>query len=575
MPLHRRAGRRRLSAVTVVIVATTLVALALRLFQFTRPGFLTGITEYDDGTDLGSAIRLVHGWVPYRDFIMVQPPGITVLMAPVALATKSASTVVTMATGRVVTALASAAAVPGAGLLTRHRGVLATVVTCGVLAVFPDSLVAARTVLLEPWLVLFCLLGMIAVFDRDRFASQSRLLWGGVAFGFAGAVKVWAILPVVVVLAMTARTPRRALTFAAGVAAGFLVPVLPFALTAPLTFYRSVIVAQLIRSDVARIPDGYRLQRMLGLSHVPPLSTPVLTLIALITALIIVTAVVVAWRLTRQRPPMLDIFALATCLIVVVAFLWPADFYSHYAAFLAPFLALSIALPAGRLIDALGMARPPEAAPAAAARSAAAPAQPGVTLPQPQGILAQPQGTSTRSPSTPAQGDGSPRGRRARTRGRQWPGLLGKVAQVVAVLTVAVLAVLQASSERSLASAVPGADIAAVQRLIPPGACVLTDQVSYTIAINRFNSSVPGCSLMVDGVGSDYALSGGRNGLTGAGAVPAVQQLWLSAFEKAQYVWLTGQADRRIPWTPVLRSYFAAHFVRVGDHSGEVYVRRA
>jgi hypothetical protein len=560
---HRWAGRLRLSTVTVVIVATTLVALALRLFQFTRPGFLTGITEYDDGTDLGSAIRLVHGWVPYRDFIMVQPPGITVLMAPVALATKSASTVVTMATGRVLTALASAAAVPVAGLLTRHRGVLATVVTCGVLAVFPDSLVAARTVLLEPWLVLFCLLGMIAVFDRDRFASQSRLLWGGVAFGFAGAVKVWAILPVVVVLAMTARTPRRALTFAAGVAAGFLVPVLPFALTAPLTFYRSVIVAQLIRSDIARIPEGYRLQRILGLSHVPPLSTPVLTLIALITALIIVTAVVVAWRLTRQHPPMLDIFALATCPLVVIAFLWPADFYSHYAAFLTPFLALSIALPAGRLIDALGEVRPEVAPPVRSASQA----QPGTVPAQPQGIPAQ-------SLLTPARDDGSPRGRRAQTGGRRWPGLLGTVAQVVAVLTVAVLAVLQAGSERSLASAVPAADIAAVQRLVPPGACVLTDQVSYTIAINRFNSAVPGCSLMVDGVGSDYALSGGRNGLTGAGAVPAVQQLWLSAFEKAQYVWLTGQADRRIPWTPVLRGYFAAHFARIGDYSGEVYVRR-
>ena len=53
--------------------------------------------------------------------------------------------------------------------------------------------------LLEPWLVLFCLLGALAVFDGDRLAgSRRRLVWGGVAFGFAGAVKVWAILPVLV-----------------------------------------------------------------------------------------------------------------------------------------------------------------------------------------------------------------------------------------------------------------------------------------------------------------------------------------------------------------------------------------
>ena len=36
---------------------------------------------------------------------------------------------------------------------------------------YPDSMQAARTVLLEPWLVLFCLLGALAVFDGDRLAG--------------------------------------------------------------------------------------------------------------------------------------------------------------------------------------------------------------------------------------------------------------------------------------------------------------------------------------------------------------------------------------------------------------------
>ena len=155
----------------------TLVGLALRLYQLSRPGYLLGITEYDDGTDFGSAVRLVHGALPYRDFIMVQPPGITLLMAPVALATKTLGTVSGMAAGRVLTALASGAAIPLAGLLTRHRGLLAVSVACGILAVYPDSLLAARTVLLEPWLVLFCLLGALAVFDGDRLAAGRA--WSG------------------------------------------------------------------------------------------------------------------------------------------------------------------------------------------------------------------------------------------------------------------------------------------------------------------------------------------------------------------------------------------------------------
>ena len=64
------ARPRRLDGVTIVIVAATVLGLALRLYQLSRPGYLLGVTEYDDGTDFGSAIRLVHGYLPYRDFII-------------------------------------------------------------------------------------------------------------------------------------------------------------------------------------------------------------------------------------------------------------------------------------------------------------------------------------------------------------------------------------------------------------------------------------------------------------------------------------------------------------------------
>src|SRR6266487_5566770 len=343
-------------AIGTVIIVATLVGLALRLYQLSRPGYLLGITEYDDGTDFGSAVRLVHGALPYRDFIMVQPPGITLLMAPVALATKTLGTVSGMAAARVLTALASAAAVPLGGLLTRHRGLLAVTVACGILAVYPDSLQAARTVLLEPWLVLFCLLGALAVFDGDRLAGRRRLLWGGLAFGFAGAVKVWAILPVLVIIALTARRPRDAGRFAAGVAVGFLAAVLPFALLAPGTFYRGVILAQLVRADLARVPLGFRLQHMLGLTHAPQLPTPALVAIAAAVIVIIAGLSVLAVRLTHQAPPALEKFATATFALVAVAFLWPSDFYNHYSAFLAPFLALAIALPLSPVLAAPAVA---------------------------------------------------------------------------------------------------------------------------------------------------------------------------------------------------------------------------
>jgi hypothetical protein len=132
---------------------------------------------------------------------------------------------------------------------------------------------------------------------------------------------------------------------------------------------------------------------------------------------------------------------------------------------------------------------------------------------------------------------------------------------LTAAAPIVVLTVFQVIAEAHTYTSVPTAEIAAARRLIPPGACVATDQATYAIAIDRFVSTVPQCSLMIDGLGIDYALSGGRNPQTGAGRSPAVDAAWLSAFRAAGYVWLSIEAYRRIPWTPRLKAYFDSHFV--------------
>ena len=510
---------------TVVILAATVVGLGLRLYQLSRPGYLLGVTEYDDGPDFGSAIRLVHGHLPYRDFIMVQPPGITLLMSPVALLTKGLSTADGMAVARIVTAIAGGASVALAGLLVRHRGLLATTVACGLLAVYPPSIQAAHTVLLEPWLVLFCLAGAIAVFDGDQLTSSGRrLAWGGAAFGFAGAIKVWAVLPVAVVLLLAARRPRRAACYLGGVAAGFLIPVLPFFAAAPRTFYDSVIVAQLVRVDAVRTGLAFRLHEMTGLTDVSGLGPVALIIISVALVAAVAACSVLASRITRRPPPALEWFALGTSGLVVAVFLWPTDFYYHYAGFLAPFLALAIALPVSRLVTA---ARPP---------------------------------------------------------GERQAGVrsLTKPAVAVAGVAVIILGVVQFGAEAASraplsprTAGVPQIDVAAARRIIPPGACVLADQVSYAIAADRFISRVPGCSLMVDGVGTDYSLSGGRNAATGAGNSPAVRAAWLAALRPAQYVWLSPLARKRIPLAaPQVASYFHRHFVPVPGGTVGLYVRK-
>ncbi len=545
-PAGGSSVRSRLAAAgrdptTVVIVAATVLALGLRIYELSRPGYLFGLTEYDDGSYFGSAVHLVGGVLPYRDFIFVQPPGILLLMAPVALVAKVTGTAAGMAIGRVLTLLASAAGVVLVGLLVRHRGALAALIACGVLAVFPDAIAGAHTVLVEPWLVLFCLLGAVAVFDRDRLtASGRRLAWGGAAFGFAGAIEGWALVPVLVVLAISLPWVRRALTFAAGVAAAFLIAVLPFAVLAPGRFYQSLIVAQVgHRAAVLRVSVWARLKEMAGLSHanLPGRADllvthlhlrmhPTIVFTVVILVLLTVGGLAAEIAVTRRPPPPLDGFALATTALIVVLFMLPTQFHPHFAAFLAPFLGLAIALPAARLL----------------------------------------------TPRWESGQDGT--GQPARPAG----GTLAWVATGLAAALLVVFTIFQVRAEGQLQAfiAPTGPDsIAAFAQPIPPGSCVATDEVSFLILANRFVTNVPGCSPMVDGTGTDLALSRGGTPGTGAGRNPAVAAAWRQEFAHAQYAWLSALSRRRIAWSPALRAYFASHFVPVmSDSRGDVLYRR-
>jgi alpha-1,2-mannosyltransferase len=513
-------GPAWLTPVNLAIAVSTLVALALRAYLLVRPGVLT-VTQYDDGPYFGSAVRLVHGVLPYRDFAFVQPPGITLLMGPAGLISYLTGTAWGLVIARFLTVLAGAAAVTLAGLLVRHRGVLAVLLACGVLALYPPGAGASHTVLLEPWLVLFCLAGAVAVFDGDHVtAATRRLAWGGAALGFAGAIKAWAIVPVLVIAVLCLPNLRRVAVFVAGVAAGFLIPVLPFAIAAPRPFYDDVVVAQLARIGHRDIV-WHRLESMIGIPGAQNWTrgTVLAACLALVAFVLITQAA--AWLATRRPPPPLDWFATVSAALVVVIFLWPPYFASHYSAFLAPFLALALALPVSRLVAW---------ASAAGTRRHAAPGRTGL-----------------------------------------WFARAGLVLVGLAIVAGAVAQVPKGSL-----SATRRASPGQVGRLVPAGACVATDQASFLLLANRFTSTVPGCSQMVDGLGTDLALSHGRRPSSGAGKVPAVAAAWNHAFSHAGYVLLSDKYRLRIPWTPQLKGYFDLNFKRMLDGYGyTLYKRRA
>jgi hypothetical protein len=306
--------------------------------------------------------------------------------------------------------------------------------------------------------------------------------------------------------------------FVGGVAAGFLIPVLPFAIASPSQFYKSLITAQVgYRAHAARVGVLLRLKNIIGFPGTLGWSKGEVLLAVLAIVVFVLVTQVAAALVTRRPQPPLDWLATVTTVLVILMFLWPPQFHYHFAAFLAPFLALTIALPVSRLLTDM-----PERTVAAASK-----------------------------------------------RQLTWSAV------GVAGAVLLVLAVLQGRFESTVPRVI-GPIPARIDAIIPPGACVVTDQVSVTLAANRFVSNVPGCPQMVDSLGTTLALSDGLKPQTGAGNVPKVAAFWSQTLSHAQYLILTATNTRRIAWTPALVAYLDQDFVQVYRSPRKllVYVRK-
>ena len=502
---------------SVIITMAALLGLGLRVFQLTRPGYLTGFTQYDDGVYIGNALRLVNGVIPYRDFAMVQPPGSMLLMVPAALGGKVFGSAWALAAARVLTIGADTANVVLAGLLVRHRGALAAGVASGLYAVYPAALNASQSLFLEPWLNLFCLLGAVILFDGDHLAGHRgvpgengsrRAFWAGVCFGFGTAVKIWAALPALVAWLLCLRARRDRVPFAGGFLVGIAVPCLPFLALAPSGFGRTVFVSELVQATHGRVGANPRLADITGIVGLSSVGVNPKIWAGATAAGILLLFVVIAWLRARRagsRATALDWFALICTFVVTGMLFSPSEWYVHYAAFAGPFLAVLVGLSAARLV---------------AAR------QPPVKKP--------------------------------RNWVRVWAG-------VVAALLIAAMGA--ADGYIVVTTLYPARDLSAASALIPPGACVLTDTAAATVVIGRFSASSPGCPVIVDTVGTLIATTHGKDFVAGPGVLQADTQVWQQAFQQARYVWLIGNngyTGARIAWTPALHAYFETHFRLIG-----------
>jgi alpha-1,2-mannosyltransferase len=497
----------------LAVGAIALFSLALGLFQLLRTGGLHAILEYDDGVWFGSTLRLVDGAIPYRDFVLDQPPLVPLLLSPVGLLSHAIGAAGAFGVARVVTVVVEALNVVLLGRLLRYRSLLCVIVSCTVLAVFPAAVVTSRTVLLEPYCDFFCLLGLEAVFEGGRVSrDRKRIILSGVAFGAACACKVFGLLPLVVLAGqlwvnqgafLTPKHLKDAARLVLGAAASFCFICSPFLLIAPVAFVRQVVLTQLERGARA-MPDHW--SRVAELVGVPPapnggLLPDTFERIVIAAVVVLVCAALLATWNAAKRPAKasLERYGVVCVIVTGAGLAWPAAFYYHYAAFLAPFLALPFGVGAEALSKAKGRA----------------------------------------------------------------VALAGACALIVVGSAHAVRAV-QTVDQPDLP------DVASVDRAVPAGACTVSDNPAVLLLANRF-SAPKGCTDLVDADGSTLAWSSGRRGKE-ALSVPAALVGWVNVFEQTDYLLVTGGlTPGRIPWGPTLLDYLHDHF-RVASDAGGIVV---
>ncbi len=514
---------------TLASLPPALLALGLCCYQLAYPNVLHGVFSYDDGVYFGSALYLIHGIVPYRDFTILVPPGITLLMTPFALLTHFTAQNEALASARVFTAVVTGANAFLAGLAVRHRGIAASAAAATALAIFPAAYLADSAVLLEPYLVFFCLLGAVLLFQNGDIATPRRVWLAGLAFGLGAAVELWALVPLVVAAAFCVPVWRRAvLPLLGGAAIGLGVTCLPFVLLAPHAFWHDTVLTQLTGTAFGPVVGaGTRFLVLTGLG--PPLglhiSTGAATAIALGAGLVF--GLIFAAAAATGRASRSDGFAFAAMVAVTALVVFVPTFSGHDTYFAAPFVAIVFGLAVRYLLE-------------------------GIT-----GIIQAVAGGSYVSVDFAAR--------------------TGLTFIIVALVVAGAVTTVrrEATFTRAFFAVAATSPGPSIMSAVAPGTCVVTEGASLVISGDRFSAGVAECPTVLDAAGTWRVIDPDHPPTTPGPRDRTLVASWRTWLGQADYVVLATRGPSYIPWTPALRRWFSRAFTSVVSSGGAAVYRRS
>jgi len=325
-------ARIRTSAWLAVVTA---LAFSVRLVPLLAGGGLLGAPNYDPAVYYAGAVGLFRGRLPYRDFLLLHPPGILLALQPFAALGEWVGDPGAFAAARVGFMLVGAASAACIFCLLLGRGLAAAVIGGAAYALSPAAALVERATWLEGPATLLCLLALLVLRPLGKgVLSTPRAAAGGALLALAATMKLWGLALVIVVVLWLVFTDslRAALGCLLGATATAGMVLAPFAL-ASRDFLGDIVLAQLGR-PTARTDPLLRVNSILGFDLAQAPAVPLAVTIGLV--IIVLGALVLA---VRSTPGRLYSILLATTVGVLLA---SPSWYANYAAFAAAPLALVI-----------------------------------------------------------------------------------------------------------------------------------------------------------------------------------------------------------------------------------------
>lgn len=339
------SGRALLPRFSPAVVVFA-VAVAARLIPVIRAGGFNGNCGYDAAVYYAGSSALLHGRMPYRDFVLLHPPGILLADAPFAELGR-------LTTDHTGFAAAAVAAIALGGVnavlvmrIARRLGLDRPAVIVGglVYALWFGSITAEYLPRLEPVGNLLVLTGALALLAaraerRDPWHRWLLPAAAGSAFGAALSVKLWWAVPLGVVLAwivVVEHRYRTALVTLGGAVVAALIIDGPFLLVARSAMPTMVVADQLGR--VANNPHDLRVLGYLSFGWTGVRSSIGIRIVAVAVAGSLLALLALrAWRVRAARAAVLVLG------VQLVQIMVQPSWFTFYADFLTVALALNVA----------------------------------------------------------------------------------------------------------------------------------------------------------------------------------------------------------------------------------------